>query len=224
MAVVHLEEYVDIEHMADGTGKSLLEKAFASIDDDNAEYMCKYLKQDVEEYIAGHVSQELRNTSSVMRSICQEVAVLKIESVSADHKAMVASVPDIPPKNAQDMPAEEATALLKQLRTNSSHMFKDNLGVIMAGARASILQEKTFLADDAMKGMLEDMVLESKQNAYYQEMKKAIHGLQVPVPWQRVKPEDLKREEDKEQAIRLVSLTDEQMNKRVEKNLDKKVI
>ena len=34
-----LEEYVDMELIADGTGKSLLEKAFASIDDDNAEYI-----------------------------------------------------------------------------------------------------------------------------------------------------------------------------------------
>ena len=106
---VDLEEYVDIEHMADGTGKSLLEKAFASIDDDNAEYICKYLKQDVEEYIAGHVLRELRNMSAVMRSVRQEVAVLRIEGVLADHKAMVTFVPDIPPKDAQGMPAEEAT-------------------------------------------------------------------------------------------------------------------
>ena len=68
---VDLEEYVDIAHVVDGTGKSLLEKAFASINDDNAESICKYLKEDVEEYIAGHVSQELRNMSSVMRSIRQ---------------------------------------------------------------------------------------------------------------------------------------------------------
>ena len=109
MAVELLEEYVAIEHMVDGTGKSFLEKAFAPIVDDNAEYMCKYLKQDVEEYIAGHVSQELRNMSAVMRSIRQEVAVLKTEGVLADHKAMVTFVPDIPPKDAQGMPAEEAT-------------------------------------------------------------------------------------------------------------------
>ena len=84
---------------------------------------------------------------------------------------MVTFVPDIPPKDAEGMPAEEATALLKQLRTNSLQRFKDNLEVIMEGVRASILQENPLLADDAMKGMLEDMVLESKQNAYYQEMK-----------------------------------------------------
>ena len=113
---VDLEEYVDIEHMADGTGKSLLKKASASIVDDNAEYMCKYLKQDVEEYIAWHESQKLRNMSAVMRSIRQEVAVLKIEGVLADHKAMVAFVPDIPLKDAQGVPAEEATTLLKLLR------------------------------------------------------------------------------------------------------------
>ena len=69
----------------------------------------------------------------------------------------------------------------------------------MAGARASIIHENLLLADDAvMAGMLEDMVLESKQNAYDQELKKAIHGLQVPVPWQfipRVQPEDLETEE-----------------------------
>ena len=85
---------------------------------------------------------------------------------------MVAFVPDIPPKNAQDMPAEEATALLKQLRRNSLQSFKDNLEVIMAGARASIIHENPLLADDAMTGMLEDMVLESKQKAYYEELKK----------------------------------------------------
>ncbi len=142
--------------------------------------------------------------SAVMRSIRQEVAVLKIEGVLADHKAMVTFVPDIPPKDAQGMPAEEATALLKQLRTNSFQMFKDNLEVIMEGVRASILQENPLLADDAMKGMLVDIVLESKQKAYYQEMKEAIHGLQVPVPWHfipRVKPEDLETEEDKKKRL-----------------------
>ena len=77
MAVIHLEEYVDLEAMAEGPEKSALEKAFVSIVDDNAEYIGKFLKQDVEEYIAGHVSQELRNMSSVMRSIRQEVASLK---------------------------------------------------------------------------------------------------------------------------------------------------
>ena len=90
----------------------------------------------------------------------------------------------------------------------------------MAGARASIIHDNPLLADDAMTGMLEDMVLESKQKAYYEELKKATHGLQVQLPWQympRVKPEDLENEEDKERAIRLVSLIDEQMNENVEK-------
>ena len=53
-----LEEYVDIESMAAGTGKTLLEQAFESIDDNNADCIWKFLEQDVEEYIAEHVSQE----------------------------------------------------------------------------------------------------------------------------------------------------------------------
>ena len=69
----------------------------------------------------------------------------------------------------------------------------------MEGFRKSIIQENPLLADDDMKAMLENMTLESKQNIYFQELKKAIEGVQVPVPWKfisRVKPEDLESEED----------------------------
>ena len=76
-----LEEYVDIESMAAGAGKTLLEETFALIDDNNADYMSKLLKQDVEEYIAEHVSQELQGVTSVIRSVLQEAAALKIEGV-----------------------------------------------------------------------------------------------------------------------------------------------
>ena len=44
-----LEEYFDIESMAAGAGKTVLEETFASIDDNNADYISKFLKQDVEE-------------------------------------------------------------------------------------------------------------------------------------------------------------------------------
>ena len=105
-----LEDYVDIESMAAGIGKTPLEQTFASIDDNNADYVSKFLKQDVEEYIAEHVSQELQGMTSVLRSVRQEAAALKIEGVLTDHEAMSNFVPEIAPTDAKGMSAEEASA------------------------------------------------------------------------------------------------------------------
>ena len=141
--------------------------------------------------------------TSVIRSVRKEAAVPKIEGVLADHKAMTTFVPEIAPTDVKGMSAEEATALLTQLRAKSLLVFQENLGVTMEGFRKSIIQESPLLADDDMKGVREDMVLESKQNLYFQDLKKAIEGVRVPMPWiciPRVKPEDLESEEDQKEA------------------------
>ena len=169
--------------MEEDSFKMKLSNILDRIDDENADYVTRMLKTDIDAFIAEKISPEWRNIITVLLCVRRQYAVTYLDGIFDDFNAMKNFKPEYNAEDAEGIPMDEAAQLLQSVRTTTLRHFQNNLRNSTTAIKDSIVQRHPHLSKPDMAVLLDDIVTASRRAFYYKELKATVCGSTVTGTW-----------------------------------------